>query len=206
MTDQTPDMGQDHLLLDHEYDGIQEYDNPMPRWWLATFWVTIIFSVLYLLDVPVLGMGPGRIAEYEAEMEAAEAILAANDPLAGMTGDRLLALAADPAQVELGRATYTTNCAACHAADGGGGIGPNLTDAWWLHGPTPMDILRVINDGVAAKGMPPWGKVLQPEPLLAVTAYVIGLEGQASAAPKGPQGIHRDSAASDPAPEPPTPE
>lgn len=194
MTDKTPE-GQDnaHLLLDHEYDGIQEYDNPMPRWWLATFWVTIIFAVLYVLNAPVFGRGPGQIAEYEADMQAAEAILAANDPLAGMTGELLMARVSDPAELEFGSATFASNCAACHAADGGGGIGPNLTDAWTLHGSEPMAVLRLINSGVAEKGMPPWGKVLQPEQLLAVAAYVISLDGKTSAAPKAPQGVHRDS-------------
>jgi len=88
-------MSENDLVFKHEYDGIKEYDNPMPRWWLATFWVTIIFSVLYLLNVPLLGKGKGRIADYDAEMAAAAALAAQNDPLAGVTDASLAAAAAD---------------------------------------------------------------------------------------------------------------
>jgi cytochrome c oxidase cbb3-type subunit 3 len=181
-------------LLDHDYDGIKEYDNPMPRWWLATFWITIIFSVVYLLNVPWIGIGKGRIAEYEAEVKAAEAIAARNDPLAGLTAERLLESSRKPATLELGRATFASMCSACHAADGGGGIGPNLTDAFWIHGGAPMEVLQTINGGVLEKGMPPWGKTLKPDQLTAVAAYVLTLRNTTPAAPKAPQGIRADSA------------
>jgi cytochrome c oxidase cbb3-type subunit 3 len=180
-------------LLDHEYDGIKEYDNPMPRWWLATLWGTIIFSFLYVLNVPIIGKGKGRIAEYEAVMAAANAEAAKHDPLAGMTADKLLWLAKDPAKLALGKVTFSTMCASCHAVDGGGGIGPNLTDAYWLHGGKPMDVLKTINEGVLAKGMPQWGKMLKPDQLLSVAAYVTTLEGTTPKAPKAPQGDRADS-------------
>lgn len=197
-TPQSPPSSQDELLMDHEYDGIQEFDNPMPRWWLATFWVTIIFSILYVLNVPVFGMGRGRIAEYEADMAEAAALAAANDPLAGITDDRLLAIAGDPAQLDLGKATYASMCAACHAPDGGGAIGPNLTDAYWLHGGSPLAVLGTISNGVLEKGMPAWGKTLKPDQLLAVAAYVTTMQGTTPAAPKAPQGVPADSAAAPP--------
>lgn len=202
MTPQSPQpqpSDQDDRLLDHEYDGIQEFDNPMPRWWLATFWITILFGILYVLNVPVFGMGKGRIAEYEADMALAAAEAARNDPLAGMTSERLVALASDPAQLELGKATFATACSACHAADGGGAIGPNLTDDYWLHGRTPMEVLHTIDQGVLEKGMPAWGKSLRPDQLLAVTAYVTTLAGTTPAAPKAPQGVRADSAGAPPA-------
>ena len=182
-------------LLDHEYDGIHEYDNPMPRWWLATFWITIIFSVLYVLNIPGIGMGRGRVAEYEAEMAQAAELTAANDPLAGLTAATLEEKARDQATLELGKATYASMCSACHAADGGGGIGPNLTDNYWIHGAGPMDILKTVNAGVLEKGMPAWGKTLKPDQLTAAVAYVLTLRGTTPAVPKPPQGIPADSAA-----------
>ncbi|MGE0441864.1 MAG: cbb3-type cytochrome c oxidase N-terminal domain-containing protein [Gemmatimonadales bacterium] len=190
----SPDPNQDRLL-DHEYDGIQEYDNPMPRWWLATFWVTIIFSVLYVLNIPGVGVGKGRIADYDAEMAVAAELAAKNDPLAGLTADALVAASQDPAQHELGQTTFTTMCSSCHLADGGGLIGPNLTDSYWIHGGQPLEIMKTIVEGVADKGMPPWGKTLKPEQLKAVAAYVLTLKGTTPKTPKAPQGINVDSAA-----------
>jgi cytochrome c oxidase cbb3-type subunit III len=178
----------DKLLLDHEYDGIREYDNPMPRWWLATFWLTIVFSVLYVLNVPGIGPGKGRIAAYEAEMAQARALAAAHDPLAGVTAEAVLAAAADPATRAAGQATYAAMCASCHAADGGGLIGPNLADDHFLHGSGPLDAMRVIVEGVPAKGMPPWGRILKPDQLLAVAGYVASLRGTTPASPKAPEG------------------
>jgi cytochrome c oxidase cbb3-type subunit 3 len=188
------DPNQDRLL-DHEVDGIREYDNPMPRWWLGTFWMTIIFSILYLLNLPGIGIGRGRIADYEADMAQAAALAAKNDPLAGLTAETILAAAKDPAQQSLGKTTFTTICASCHLADGGGQIGPNLTDKYWLHGNQPLQIMKIITEGVAAKGMPPWGKILKPDQLTAVAAYVISLQGTTPKTPKPPQGINVDSAA-----------
>lgn len=186
----------DKLLMDHEYDGIQEYDNPMPRWWLASLWITVIFSVIYMLNVAGIGIGEGRIADYEADMAQAAALAAANDPLAGITGERLLASSQDDATRQLGQTTFTTMCASCHAADGGGGIGPNLTDAHYIHGGRPLEIMRTIVEGVAAKGMPAWGKILKPDQIEAVAGYVIHLRGTTPANPKAPEGtpIATDSA------------
>jgi cytochrome c oxidase cbb3-type subunit 3 len=181
-------------LLDHEYDGIQEYDNPLPRWWVGTFWITIIFSVLYVLNLPVVGMGKGRVADYEAEVAKAADVAAANDPMAGLTAATLEEKSRDQASLELGKVTYASMCSACHAADGGGGIGPNLTDNHWLHGSGPMEVFMTVNAGVPEKGMPAWGRTLKPDQLTAVTAYVLTLRGTTPAAPKPPQGIPADSA------------
>jgi cytochrome c oxidase cbb3-type subunit III len=188
----SPDPNQDRLL-EHEADGIREYDNPMPRWWLGTFWVTIVFSILYVMNVPVIGIGSGRIAEYDAEMAKAAALLAKNDPLAGLTPEKVLAASTDPAQQALGKTTFATMCASCHLADGGGQIGPNLTDAYWLHGNQPAQIMKTIVEGVPAKGMPPWGKILKPDQLTAVAGYVLTLKGTMPKTPKAPQGVNPDS-------------
>lgn len=181
------DQNQDRLL-DHNYDGIQEYDNPMPRWWVIIFWATIVFSILYWLNVPWIGPGPGRIAAYEEDMARARAAQAAARPAGGPSEEQIAALVHDTAALERGKATFALNCAACHRADGGGLIGPNLTDAAWIHGHEPLAIYRTIDEGVLAKGMPAWGKVLRPEQVLAVTAYVISLQGTNPPNPKAPEG------------------
>lgn len=180
-------------VMDHEYDGIREYDNPMPRWWLATLWGTVIFSVLYLLNLPVVGVGKGRVAEYLADSTANAAVKAAHDPIALVTEADVMAAVTDPAQIAAGSAVFATNCVACHLADGGGSIGPNLTDAWWIHGDRPLQVFQTIARGVADKGMPTWGAILPPDQLIAVTAYVRTLQGTHPKVPKAPQGVRADS-------------
>ncbi len=188
-TPNTPQRpGDDDRLLEHEYDGIREYDNPMPRWWLLTFAGTIVFAVIYTLNVGPVGNGRGRIADYEASMAAATAAHPAPTGPA-IAPERLLALAADHEAMEDGEKTFTTNCAACHRADGGGLIGPNLTDDAWIHGGTITDIYTTVTKGVLDKGMPAWEKVLKPEQLAEVVAYVTTLKGTNPANPKAPQGV-----------------
>lgn len=173
-------------LIEHSYDGIQEYDNPMPAWWVTVFWATIIFSIAYYL-VPGLGLGKGRMAEYDADMAAFRAAHPLNTGAAD--APTLLAVANRPDAVAAGKVVFTGKCAACHAADGGGNIGPNLTDDAWLHGGTIDSIYATVNNGVLAKGMPNWGKLLKPDEMSNVVAYVWSLHGTTPAKPKEPQGV-----------------
>lgn len=174
-------------LLEHSYDGIQEYDNPMPRWWLLTFAGTVVFSIIYLFNVGPVGSGKGRIADYEADMAK---FAAANPAPAGdVAPERLLALAADTKALHEGQEVFTKNCAACHRPDAGGLIGPNLTDQYWLHGGALTDIYRTVSNGVLEKGMPPWAKTLKPKDLEQVVAYVASLKGTNPPNPKAPQGV-----------------
>lgn len=187
-------MSQDERdrLLDHDFDGIQEYDNPMPKWWVYIFWATIAFSVLYVMNIGPIGSGKGRIANYQAEVAAFAAAhpVQAQEPL---DASALAALAANPKAVADGKAVFGQNCAACHRADGGGMIGPNLTDDYWIHGGTPADIHRTVAVGVLDKGMPPWEKSLKPAQLDAVVAYMITLHGTNPPQPKAPQGTKAGS-------------
>ncbi|MBL0937571.1 MAG: c-type cytochrome [Gemmatimonadaceae bacterium] len=174
-------------LLDHTYDGIQEYDNPMPRWWLLTFAGTIIFSVVYVINVGPVGNGDGRIADYENSLKAYAAAHPA--PAGGSaSAEQLNALLADAGSVAKGKDTYTSYCASCHGPDGGGIIGPNLADAYWLHGGDIASIYKTVSQGVLAKGMPPWEKSLKPDQLQSVVAYVASLKGSSPSNPKAPQG------------------
>ena len=173
-------------LLEHTYDGIQEYDNPLPRWWVYGFWATIVFSVLYVLNViPRIGIGAGRIANYEAAIAAAKA---AHPAPAESAPEQLAALASDPQAVAAGKQVFTTNCVSCHKADGGGLIGPNLTDNAWIHGGTLPEIRKTVTEGVLAKGMPPWGKLLKPDQIDHVVVYVASLKGTNPPGAKPPEG------------------
>lgn len=182
------DKEQDNLL-DHNYDGIQEYDNPLPRWWVYLFWATIVFAVLYWFNVPGFGIGKGRIADYVADSTAAAVRFASLAPAAGPTPEALAAAAKDPAVIAAGKTVFTTNCVACHRADGGGLVGPNLTDDYWLHGGTLPEIRHTIQHGVLAKGMPEWGKVLNPDQITAAAAYVHSIHGTNPPNPKPPEGV-----------------
>ncbi len=174
-------------LLDHSYDGIQEYDNPMPRWWVWIFWATIIFAVAYYFMPAPFGEGPGNVARYEAEVAAFKATQP--EPTGpAVTDDQLLALVSDASQIAAGKVVYDANCQACHRPDGGGLIGPNLTDDAWIHGGAPAQIHTTISQGVLAKGMPAWERLLKPEQVNAVTAYVISLKGTNPKDAKAPEG------------------
>ena len=179
-------------LLEHNYDGIQEYDNPLPRWWVGLFWATIVFSVVYYVNViPGIGTGHGRIANYEKEVAAANAKAAAAEaaaPKIELSDERVLGYMNDPAALAGGKQTFTTICATCHRPDGGGNIGPNLTDDYWIHGNQPMQLVHTITAGVADKGMPPWEGVLTTEQIGHVAAYVLSLRGTHPPGPKSPQG------------------
>jgi cytochrome c oxidase cbb3-type subunit 3 len=181
------DKSEDHLL-EHSYDGIQEYDNPLPTWWKLIFYATVLLVPLYFWDPLGIGIGPGREKAYQQDMAAFNAAHPAN---AGptLTDDQFIAMSKDPSKLAEGKAVFTTNCVACHRADGGGLIGPNLTDDYWIHGGLPTQINTTISTGVLAKGMPNWGKVLKPAQVDAVTSYVISLHGTNPANPKEPQGV-----------------
>jgi cytochrome c oxidase cbb3-type subunit 3 len=171
------------------YDGIEEQDNHLPNWWLYTLFITCIFALGYWFHYHVFHAGelPGQA--YQREMAAVYAAEAARVRAAGqMTPQALLALSRDEATVAQGRQVFATTCAACHGPTGGGVIGPNLTDAFWINGGAPDRIYRTINEGVPARGMPAWGPQLGAERVQAVTAYVLTLRNTNVAGGKAPQG------------------
>lgn len=169
--------------LGHDYDGIQEYDNPLPRWWVWLFVGTVVFAIAY---IPYYHGGPGELPTeaHARQMQEWEAL----HPAAPLPDDAALAEMATPERLEAGRSIFTTRCAACHAPDGGGQVGPNLTDEYSIHGHSRATIVRVIHDGVPEKGMIAWGQQLTRDELYAVGLFVYGLVGQAASNPKAPQG------------------
>ncbi len=164
-------------VREHDFDGIREYDNRLPNWWLWTFYLAIAFSFFYWLHYHVLHTGPSQWEEYRAEVKAEEARLAAIAAKNPLSDEKLLELSRDPQVVARGRAVFMKNCVACHRADGGGLVGPNLTDDYWIHGGKPLQIMKTITDGVPEKGMVSWGPVLGPLKIRDVTAYVLTIKG-----------------------------
>ena len=164
------------LLLDHNYDGIQELDNNLPRWWVWLFYITIIYSAVYLVYFHVTRTGDLQAAEYAKEMKSGEQIKVA---AMGKFEANMTALqpATNAIVLENGRQTYAKYCAPCHRADGGGLVGPNLTDDYWIHGSSYADSVKIIWDGVPAKGMITWKTVLKPEEIQAVASYIYTLRG-----------------------------
>lgn len=173
--------------VEHVYDGdIHEHDNVLPRWWLLTLFGAIAFAVAYWYGEQQIHRIATPKERFDEEMVAVR--LAAAKSGAPMTEATLLGLSHDPATVARGKDTFTSVCAACHRADGGGQIGPNLTDAYWLHGGRPEDVYRTVHDGYPQKGMPSWSGPLGDEKVAAVVAYVMTIERTEVAGGKPPQG------------------
>jgi cytochrome c oxidase cbb3-type subunit 3 len=174
-------------LMGHDYDGIQEYDNPLPGWWTAVFALTVAFSAGYWAYYHVLDKGASREADFLAEVKEAD-LQFAKFKLPDLDDDAVLAIAADPKQVERGKAVYAERCAVCHGDKAEGKIGPNLTDAAWIHGGKPAQVFRTIGNGVTTKGMPAWRLTLEPRDVQAVTAFVWSVR-HSNVPGKAPQGV-----------------
>ncbi|EJF08349.1 cytochrome c class i [Pontibacter sp. BAB1700] len=165
----------DEIHSNHDFDGIQEYDNDLPPWWKYMFYVTIVFAVGYMLHYHVFRTGALQAEEYEMEMQQAALIAAQNveDPNA-VTNYEVLT---DAAALESGKSLYIQNCAACHGQAGEGTVGPNLTDEYWLHGGDVNDIFKTVKFGVPSKGMVPWQGKLTKDQMLEVSSYILSLQG-----------------------------
>ncbi|MBH8567448.1 c-type cytochrome [Microvirga sp. STS02] len=173
-------------LMDHEYDGIHEFDNDLPPWWKYSFYATIVFAIGYVTYYHVLKSGQLQGAEYAAEMQQAALLIAAtpDDPNQLTTYQPLLV----PAELSSGKAIFATNCAPCHGASGEGKVGPNLTDEFWLHGGEVNHVYKTIKFGVNGKGMVAWKGKLSGKQILQVASYVLSLQGTKPANAKPPQG------------------
>lgn len=177
------------LLLDHDYDGIHELDNRLPPWWIYGFYLTIIVGCIYLYRYHVSGSGALQTEEYQIAMQNAE--IQKEEYLkhaANKVDENTVTLITDPAQLGEGKKLFVTNCAACHRADGGGVVGPNLTDDYWLHKGSVKDIFKVLKYGVVEKGMKSWKDDFNPGQLAELASYVKSMRGTNPVNPKEPQG------------------
>ncbi|GFD95392.1 cbb3-type cytochrome c oxidase N-terminal domain-containing protein [Tenacibaculum sp. SSH1-16] len=181
---------EDEIILDHNYDGIKELDNNLPPWWLYMFYATIIFAAVYLVRYHVLGADNQEMEYAQAVAEAKRELAAfkSNSKEAIIDAETATVLTSD-ADLSRGKAVFNLNCAACHMADGGGGIGPNLTDEYWILGGGMKNIFNTVaNGGRDGKGMVAWNKTLKPKDIQKVASYIISLQGTTPAKPKEPQG------------------
>jgi cytochrome c oxidase cbb3-type subunit III len=177
------------LMMDHSYDGIVELDNHMPPWLANVFFITIGFAVIYFTYYTVLGLGTTQLQEYENEQRlAAVQIDAFKATQVSNIDENSVVYDGSASALTAGKNIFAANCVACHAQDGGGGVGPNLTDDYWIHGNSIKEIFSVTKYGVPAKGMIPWADQLSPEEMQQVSSYIISLKGTVPANPKEPQG------------------
>ncbi len=169
-TDETPPSAP---LTGHEYDGIAEYDNPMPTWWRRTFWATFVFSLGYFAHYHLTGNGASVSDSYAADMRELRELMAAEALGEEITEQGLAHLMQDPALMKDARSVFVARCTQCHASQGQGNIGPNLTDDHWLNGlGTLMDLHEIVSNGRPQKGMPAWNRLLRPLELAQVVGYV----------------------------------
>ncbi len=199
LTDAVPVDKQDDIAFDHAFDGIRELDNKLPPWWVWMFYITIAIGVVYFTYYHILD-GDSSVEEYKKEMAAAEeAKKAYLATLGSQIDENNVTVATDAESLEAGAVTFTTYCAACHAADGGGQVGPNLTDEYWLHGGSIKDVFKTVKYGVPAKGMISWESQLTAPQIQKVASYILSLKGTKPAAPKEPQGeLYKGEATSAP--------
>lgn len=177
------------ILIAHDYDGIQELDNPTPAWFMWLFYGTITFGVCYLLIYHVFGLGQLQYDEYKTEVAQANIAKAAYlGKAANRVDENTVKLVTDPAVIAAGSVVFKQSCAPCHGEHAQGVVGPNLTDDYWLHGSKINDLFKTIKYGVPAKGMPTWEKQLSPKQIADVANYVKSLHGTNPAGAKEPQG------------------
>lgn len=177
------------IILDHNYDGIRELDNVLPPWWVYMFYVTILFGAVYLVRFHIAG-DYDQALEYEQEVAAAKiAIEEYKKTAKNLVDVNTVELLTDASDLSAGEKIFTTNCVACHMADGGGGIGPNLTDEYWILGGGIKNVFRTISEGGRdGKGMVAWKNSLKPVEMAQVASYVLQFQGTTPANPKDAEG------------------
>jgi cytochrome c oxidase cbb3-type subunit 3 len=176
------------IMTDHEYDGIRELDNSLPPWWKYGFYLTIVWAFGYMLYYHI-STGPSSEQEYRAQMKQAElAIEEYRKNAKNLVDETNVTILTEAADINAGKAIFGQYCAVCHAADGGGIVGPNLTDNYWLHGSDIKSMFNTIKYGVQGKGMKSWQQELSPVMMAQVASFITTLNGTTPASPKAPEG------------------
>ena len=177
------------IVLDHNYDGIKELDNKLPPWWLYGFYITIIFAGIYLARYHIFD-GPSSAQEFETSMEEARlAIEEYKKTAKDLVDVNTVELLTEESDLAAGKVIFDGKCAVCHKNDGGGGIGPNLTDEYWILGGGIKNVFQTISEGGRdGKGMVSWKSELRPAEMAQVGSYILTLQGTTPAEPKAPEG------------------
>ncbi len=189
LTGNKPIEKEGEIILDHNYDGIRELDNELPPWWVWMFYATIIFGVVYLVRFHIYG-DYDQTLEYEQEVaEATLAIEEYKKTAKGLVDANTVELLTEASDLSAGKAIFETTCVACHMADGGGGIGPNLTDENWILGGGIKNVFNTVSEGGRdGKGMVSWKQILKPVEIAQVSSYLLTFQGTTPANPKAPEG------------------
>lgn len=177
------------IMTDHDYDGIRELDNALPPWWKYGFYLTIVWSVAYLIHYHVSKTGPLSKGEYEIQLaEAEQEMEAYRKKAANLVDETTVTYLDAAADLAKGKEIFTSLCATCHGPMGEGKVGPNLTDAYWKHGGDIKDIFKTVKLGVSGTGMKSWKADMSPMVMAQVSSYILSLQGSNPAGGKAPEG------------------
>ncbi len=185
LTDAVPIEEEHTILMDHEYDGIQELDNNLPPWWVWGFYATIVFSFIYIINYHILGVSDLQIKAYDKEMKVAQKeVQAYLNKMAMNVDENSATLMTDPSDLSAGASIFAANCVACHKSKGEGEIGPNLTDHTWIYGYDIKEVFKTVKNGTA-NGMPEHSSKFNPIQIQQVASYVLSLPETKGIAPQG---------------------
>lgn len=179
LTNAVPVEKEETVMLDHNYDGIKELNNHLPPWWVYLFYGTIAFSVVYMLNYHVLSTQPLSAQEYELSMTTAnkEVEEYKKKMASNINEENVVYVKDDKAALVAGKEIFDKECITCHGKAGEGGIGPNMTDEFWIHGGGIKNVFKTIKYGVPQKGMIAWEKKLKPEQMQNVASFILTLQG-----------------------------
>lgn len=176
------------IMLDHNFDGIKELNNSVPPWFNWLFYGTIVLGIVYMINYHVIGSGQVMIDEYLEEVKIANEKREELIKTGAFINEKTVTLLTDPADLDKGKQIYTANCLQCHGPDGGGTVGPNLTDKNWIHGGGIKNVFKIVTEGVPAKGMIAWKTALTPKQIQQVSSYVLTFQGTTPGIGKAPEG------------------
>jgi cytochrome c oxidase cbb3-type subunit III len=180
---------EESIMLDHDYDGIKELDNNLPPWWKYGFYLTILIAMIYMINYHVTKTSPLQAEEYKISLKKAEAEVAAYMATAANSVDEnSVKPLSDPSELAAGKDIFISVCSACHGREGQGGVGPNLTDDYWLAGGSVKDIFKTIKYGRPDKGMKSWKDDYSPMQIAQLTSFIRTLKGSKPAGAKEKQG------------------
>ncbi len=198
-TDTVPIDQEEDIMLDHNYDGVRELDNNLPPWWKGVFYLSIAFAPFYLYFNHFADSAASTQEHYAMEMEqAADDVKAYLATQKNAIDESNVTLLADADALSNGGILYQSKCAVCHGQAGEGGIGPNLTDNYWIHGGSIVDVFRTIKQGVPEKGMIAWKNDLRPRDMQEVASFIKSMAGTNPPNQKEPQGeLYQEEAEAD---------
>jgi cytochrome c oxidase cbb3-type subunit 3 len=177
------------IMFDHAYDEIRELDNKIPPWFNYLFYGSVVFGIFYMINYHILSSGDVQASEYNEEVKMAELNKIALVKSGVLLDEKTLTALTDVASLNTGKDIFVKNCAVCHTEKGGGLVGPNLTDDYWIHGGGIKNVYAVIKEGVPAKGMISWKAQLNPRQIQEVSSFILTLRGTNPPNPKAPEGV-----------------